>query len=159
MPGHVLRIDRCCRRHRPPQPDREQWPEPRAGGGPGRQERVLGRRPAVVAATPGRLWDLMSGGAAAGGGGSSGGRAAPHLARLGALDFLVLDEADRMVQQGHFQVPPPPLHTSVTSPCSAAEAQFHNMERSWHTPARLLPVLLRVLLPNDLAEYRQPRPV
>lgn len=37
----------------------------------------------------------------------------PHLADLTGLSFLVLDEADRMVQQGHFQVtllvslPPP----------------------------------------------------
>ena len=29
-----------------------------------------------------------------------------HLADLGSLRFLVLDEADRMVQAGHFQVGP-----------------------------------------------------
>ena len=27
-----------------------------------------------------------------------------HLAKLSGLSFLVIDEADRMVQQGHFQV-------------------------------------------------------
>lgn len=120
-----------------------------------RQERVLGRRPAVVAATPGRLWDLMSGGAAAaGGGGSSGGRAAPHLARLAALDFLVLDEADRMVQQGHFQVPPHPY--VATSRCS--EALSTSQGRSRYTLARQLPALRRTCCPIDLAEYRKPGP-
>ena len=33
-----------------------------------------------------------------------GGGASKHLVQLQALDFLVLDEADRMVQQGHYQV-------------------------------------------------------
>ena len=42
-------------------------------------------------ATPGRLWELMRLGE-------------PHLADLSCVMFLVLDEADRMVQQGHFQV-------------------------------------------------------
>lgn len=115
---------------------------------------MLGRRPAVVAATPGRLWDLMSGGAAAagGGGGSSGGRAAPHLARLAALDFLVLDEADRMVQQGHFQVPPHPC--IAISRCSGALATSQG--RSKYTLAWLLPALLRSCCPIDLAGHRKP---
>lgn len=39
----------------------------------------------------GRLWELMRLGE-------------PHLAELSELSFLVLDEADRMVQQGHYQV-------------------------------------------------------
>ena len=33
-----------------------------------------------------------------------GGGASKHLTQLQRLDFLVLDEADRMVQQGHYQV-------------------------------------------------------
>jgi superfamily II DNA/RNA helicase len=45
----------------------------------------------VIVATPGRLWELMRLGE-------------PHLADLSRVAFLVLDEADRMVQQGHFQV-------------------------------------------------------
>lgn len=45
----------------------------------------------VVVATPGRLWELMR-------------DRQPHLTDLSHLSFLVLDEADRMVQQGHFQV-------------------------------------------------------
>lgn len=48
-------------------------------------------RPQVIVATPGRLWELMRLGE-------------PHLADLAHVSFLVLDEADRMVQQGHFQV-------------------------------------------------------
>ena len=46
----------------------------------------------VVVATPGRLWELVRLGE-------------PHLADLSRVGFLVLDEADRMAQQGHFQVP------------------------------------------------------
>lgn len=53
--------------------------------------RLLGYAPEIVVATPGRLWELMSAGE-------------PHLARLDRLSFLVLDEADRMTEQGHFQV-------------------------------------------------------
>ena len=45
----------------------------------------------VVVATPGRLWELVR-------------LAEPHLADLSRVCFLVLDEADRMTQQGHFQV-------------------------------------------------------
>ena len=47
----------------------------------------------VVVATPGRLWELMQEGHA-------------HLTDMSSLTFFVLDEADRMVQQGHFQVMP-----------------------------------------------------
>ncbi len=45
----------------------------------------------IVVATPGRLWELMQEGHA-------------HLTDMSGLSFFVLDEADRMVQQGHFQV-------------------------------------------------------
>ena len=47
----------------------------------------------VVVATPGRLWELMQEGHA-------------HLTDMSNLAFFVLDEADRMVQTGHFQVLP-----------------------------------------------------
>jgi len=55
-----------------------------------KQERLLNRKPAVIVATPGRLWDTMQSGH-------------PHLTELGALSFFVLDEADRMVERGHFR--------------------------------------------------------
>lgn len=44
-----------------------------------------------MVATPGRLWELMS--------------VSPHetLAALPRIRFLVLDEADRMVETGHFK--------------------------------------------------------
>lgn len=51
-----------------------------------KQERLLSKRPQVVVATPGRLWDLMRQGH-------------QHLTDLSSLSFLVIDEADRMVQQ------------------------------------------------------------
>ncbi len=59
------------------------------GIAPAKQTRLLSKGPAVVVGTPGRLWELISEGA-------------PHLCRLDALSFLVLDEADRMVEKGHF---------------------------------------------------------
>ena len=53
----------------------------------------------MVVATPGRLWELMQEGHA-------------HLTDMSGLAFFVLDEADRMVQQGHFQVMPFPVHVT-----------------------------------------------
>ncbi|OMJ25647.1 ATP-dependent RNA helicase MAK5 [Smittium culicis] len=55
-----------------------------------KQERLLKLGPEIVVATPGRLWeiveqtDLLSG-------------------KLGKIKFLVLDEADRMLEKGHFK--------------------------------------------------------
>ncbi|KAI3798102.1 hypothetical protein L1987_33371 [Smallanthus sonchifolius] len=55
-----------------------------------KQERLLKGRPEIVVGTPGRLWELMSGGEI-------------HLVELHSLSFFVLDEADRMIDNGHFQ--------------------------------------------------------
>ncbi|KAK9062576.1 hypothetical protein SSX86_019763 [Deinandra increscens subsp. villosa] len=55
-----------------------------------KQERLLKGRPEIVVGTPGRLWELMSGGEI-------------HLVELHSLSFFVLDEADRMIDSGHFQ--------------------------------------------------------
>ncbi|KAF9610677.1 hypothetical protein IFM89_023933 [Coptis chinensis] len=55
-----------------------------------KQERLLKYRPEIIVGTPGRLWELMSGGD-------------EHLAELHSLSFFVLDEADRMIENGHFQ--------------------------------------------------------
>ncbi|WJX76256.1 RNA helicase [Trifolium repens] len=57
---------------------------------PEKQERLLKARSEIVVATPGRLWELMSSGE-------------KHLTELHSLSFFVLDEADRMVQNGHFK--------------------------------------------------------
>ncbi|CAI9271286.1 unnamed protein product [Lactuca saligna] len=54
-----------------------------------KQERLLKTRPEIVVGTPGRLWELMSGGEI-------------HLVELHSLSFFVLDEADRMIDNGHF---------------------------------------------------------
>lgn len=53
-----------------------------------KQERQLSRRPEVVVATPGRFWELASTHA--------------HLSRLETLRHLVIDEADRMLERGHY---------------------------------------------------------
>ncbi|CAM9784312.1 unnamed protein product [Lampetra planeri] len=54
-----------------------------------KQQRVLSRHPEVVVATPGRLWELIREGH-------------PHLTHMRSLRCLVVDEADRMVERGHF---------------------------------------------------------
>uniref|UniRef100_A0A0D9ZN19 RNA helicase n=2 Tax=Oryza glumipatula TaxID=40148 RepID=A0A0D9ZN19_9ORYZ len=54
-----------------------------------KQERLLKRKPEIVVGTPGRLWELMSTGN-------------QHLIKLHSLSFFVLDEADRMIERGHF---------------------------------------------------------
>lgn len=56
-----------------------------------KQERLISKHPPeIVVATPGRYWELVS----------QGHR---HINDYSALKFLVLDEADKMVQQGHFE--------------------------------------------------------
>ena len=55
-----------------------------------KQERVLSKGPEIVVATPGRLWELITG-------------CNPHLSQVENIRHLVIDEADRMVEKGHFQ--------------------------------------------------------
>ncbi|XP_015271006.1 PREDICTED: ATP-dependent RNA helicase DDX24 [Gekko japonicus] len=54
-----------------------------------KQQRVLKRKPEIVVATPGRLWELIQ-------------ERHSHLSSLRQLRCLVIDEADRMVEKGHF---------------------------------------------------------
>lgn len=54
-----------------------------------KQQRMLNRHPAIVIATPGRLWELVK-------------EKHSHLSNLRQLRCLVVDEADRMVEKGHF---------------------------------------------------------
>ncbi|XP_074221193.1 ATP-dependent RNA helicase DDX24 isoform X3 [Camelus bactrianus] len=54
-----------------------------------KQQRMLNHQPEIVIATPGRLWELVK-------------EKHPHLSNLRQLRCLVLDEADRMVEKGHF---------------------------------------------------------
>jgi len=60
------------------------------GMAPQKQQRLLRKHPEIIVATPGRLWDLISEGE-------------EHVCQLEHLRYLVIDEADRMVEQGHFQ--------------------------------------------------------
>jgi len=55
-----------------------------------KQTRQLDRNPAIIVATPGRLWELIS-------------TNPTYAERLVHTRFLVLDEADRMLESGHFQ--------------------------------------------------------
>ncbi|XP_051833336.1 ATP-dependent RNA helicase DDX24 isoform X2 [Antechinus flavipes] len=59
------------------------------GMAPQKQQRMLTRRPEIVIATPGRLWELIK-------------EQHQHLSNLRQLRCLVIDEADRMVERGHF---------------------------------------------------------
>uniref|UniRef100_A0A8C7ELQ7 ATP-dependent RNA helicase n=1 Tax=Neovison vison TaxID=452646 RepID=A0A8C7ELQ7_NEOVI len=54
-----------------------------------KQQRMLNRQPEIVVATPGRLWELIK-------------EKHPHMSNLRQLRCLVVDEADRMVEKGHF---------------------------------------------------------
>ncbi|CAC5367502.1 DDX24 [Mytilus coruscus] len=55
-----------------------------------KQQRVLKRRPEILVATPGRLWELFRMGD-------------PYLVNIDCIHSLVIDEADRMVEKGHFE--------------------------------------------------------
>ncbi|CAN7941394.1 unnamed protein product [Ixodes pacificus] len=55
-----------------------------------KQLRLLKRRPEIVVATPGRLWELID-------------QNTPHLSDVSNVRYLVIDEADRMVEKGHFE--------------------------------------------------------
>lgn len=55
-----------------------------------KQLRLLRKRPEIVVATPGRLWELIEDNT-------------PHLSKVEEVRYLVVDEADRMVEKGHFE--------------------------------------------------------
>ncbi|XP_056018643.1 ATP-dependent RNA helicase DDX24-like isoform X2 [Ostrea edulis] len=54
-----------------------------------KQKRILKKCPDILVATPGRLWELME--------------QVPYLSRIDEVDSLVIDEADRMIEKGHFE--------------------------------------------------------
>eukprot|EP00884_Botryococcus_braunii_P003437 jgi/Botrbrau1/13094/Bobra.0187s0053.1 len=67
------------------------WVQPLVGGlAVPKQERLLRKGPEVIVATPGRLWEGLR-------------CNWPGVSDVRRLSWLVLDEADRMVQQGHYQ--------------------------------------------------------
>lgn len=55
-----------------------------------KQQRILSKCPEIVVATPGRLWELITEGN-------------KHLNKIQNINFLVVDETDRMVEKGHFE--------------------------------------------------------
>lgn len=60
------------------------------GVAPQKQERLLRRGPEIVVGTPGRLWELIQQGN-------------EHLAQVADIQYLAIDETDRMLERGHFQ--------------------------------------------------------
>jgi len=59
------------------------------GMAPEKQRRLLGKCPDIVVATPGRLWEMIEEGE-------------NHIRKVTNVRFLVIDEADRMAEKGHF---------------------------------------------------------
>lgn len=55
-----------------------------------KQERLVKNNPDIVVATPGRLWEIFS-------------NNPTYMEMLKHIKFLVLDEADRMLEKGHFE--------------------------------------------------------
>ena len=55
-----------------------------------KQIRQLDQAPEIVVATPGRLWDLIQEGH-------------PHLNKVRDINYLAIDETDRMMEKGHFE--------------------------------------------------------
>ncbi|KAJ2712243.1 ATP-dependent RNA helicase [Coemansia spiralis] len=55
-----------------------------------KQERLLNSQPDIIVATPGRLWELASTNDA-------------YMNQLRSIRFLAVDEADRMLERGHFK--------------------------------------------------------
>ncbi|KAI8970118.1 P-loop containing nucleoside triphosphate hydrolase protein [Mycotypha africana] len=55
-----------------------------------KQQRLLKQQPDIIVATPGRLWELFS-------------EDHEYMDMLKHIKFLVLDEADRMLEKGHFE--------------------------------------------------------
>jgi ATP-dependent RNA helicase DDX24/MAK5 len=56
-----------------------------------KQERLLKRNPEIVIGTPGRLWEFIKD------------RQHDYIRTVNKIKFLVIDEADRMIQMGHFK--------------------------------------------------------
>ncbi|KAJ1911557.1 ATP-dependent RNA helicase [Mycoemilia scoparia] len=55
-----------------------------------KQERLIKQHPNIIIGTPGRLWELFS-------------STDEYMEQLKNIKFLVLDEADRMLERGHFK--------------------------------------------------------
>ncbi|CAO0793263.1 unnamed protein product [Mucor circinelloides] len=55
-----------------------------------KQERLVKQKPDIIVATPGRLWEIFS-------------NNPEYMDMLKHIKFLVLDEADRMLEKGHFE--------------------------------------------------------
>ncbi|CAG8666418.1 9671_t:CDS:10, partial [Ambispora leptoticha] len=55
-----------------------------------KQRRLMDRHPNIIIATPGRLWEMVS-------------ENDEYLEKIRRIKFFVLDEADRMLESGHFQ--------------------------------------------------------
>lgn len=91
-----------------------------------KQERVLRQKPHVLIATPGRFWSLVQQGE-------------DHLSDLASsLRFLVIDEADRMFDQGHFPELKPFIELLQRSRMSSNEGTKRNKRQTFLFSATLM---------------------
>eukprot|EP00301_Raphidiophrys_heterophryoidea_P008647 c1316_g1_i1.p1 GENE.c1316_g1_i1~~c1316_g1_i1.p1 ORF type:complete len:793 (+),score=186.11 c1316_g1_i1:50-2428(+) len=81
-----------------------------------KQRRVLAAKPHIIVGTPGRVWDMISSGE-------------EWLSQLSTgLRFLVLDEADRMIEKGYFQELEYILDAIYTTKTITTEDDFCDLE-------------------------------
>ena len=79
---------------------------------------MLSYKPTIIVATPGRLWELMSD------------HMDPYLLNgLPMIDVLVLDEADRMIADGHFKEMKDILAHIYTSRVKQKQEKMKNTKR------------------------------
>ncbi|XP_065342655.1 ATP-dependent RNA helicase DDX24 [Cloeon dipterum] len=92
-----------------------------------KQERELKKCPEIVVATPGRLWELIKEGN-------------PFLQQVDRLTCLVIDEADRMMERGHFQELGDLIERLELSKCARQTLVFSATLTLVHEPPKRLSV-------------------
>lgn len=81
-----------------------------------KQTRLLSYSPDILIATPGRLWEFIDSGLY------------DYLNTLKAIDFLVIDEADKMIELGHFEELDKILGHIYEKPENVGEDEIENID-------------------------------
>ncbi|KAF1796250.1 P-loop containing nucleoside triphosphate hydrolase protein [Mucor lusitanicus] len=95
-----------------------------------KQERLVKQKPDVIVATPGRLWEIFS-------------NNPEYMDMLKHIKFLVLDEADRMLEKGHFE--------ELTSLLNALSSKRQDTTE-W--PEEVDEGTTKKMLPQDLGKHQ-----
>ncbi|RKP36546.1 P-loop containing nucleoside triphosphate hydrolase protein [Dimargaris cristalligena] len=91
-----------------------------------KQRRVLAQNPAIIVATPGRLWDILSEDRKLGN-------------RLQTVRFLAIDEADRLLERGHFAEVANILKLINQTPSTGSEFESESSEAVEMAPGSTTP--------------------